>query len=183
MDLQDFKSEMLYFDEPLSQEIEALIQKAADVYGPESEKILLEAYAMAPTNLSVLVGLYRYYYYQHRYQSALDVAYKVMGVIAEKIHFPDDWRRLCMSDIKNGILVSFTMVRFYLFALKAAGYVSLRLLKFEQGKQMIEKVVELDTANRLGAKLILDVLKQNNAEVIAFPKPRPVEVRHEPVLN
>ena len=89
MDLQDFKSDMLYFDEPLSPTVDNLLRRAAESYGTgNAERLLLEAFQLARENLSVLVGLYRFYYYQHRYSMAIEVAHHVMSVVAPRIDFP-----------------------------------------------------------------------------------------------
>lgn len=172
MDLQNFTSDMLYFDEPLSPALEMLLRKAADHYGPEAEPWLQEAFELAPQNLSVLVGLYRFYYYQHRYHDALYIAHRVMKTVGQNIEFPDRWQDVSMVDVINGTEHSFGLVRFYLFALKAAGYLNLRLGQFSEGKSMITKVVALDTADRLGARLLLDILCAHTAEVIPFSTKR-----------
>lgn len=172
MDLQNFTNDMLYFDEPLAPTLETLLQKAADQYGPEAEPLLMEAFELAPQNLSVLVGLYRYYYYQHRYHDAIYIAHRVMRVVGERIGFPEHWQDVTMADVINGTNHSFGLVRFYLFALKAAGYLNLRLGQFGEGKNMITKVVAMDTADRLGARLLLDILGAHSAEVIPFTAQR-----------
>ncbi|HLY96123.1 MAG TPA: hypothetical protein VKO66_02840, partial [Sideroxyarcus sp.] len=65
MDLLDFETAELYFDEPLTPEVARLIVAAADNYGSdEGELMLLRANFMAPQHLMVLVALYRYYFYQ-----------------------------------------------------------------------------------------------------------------------
>jgi tetratricopeptide (TPR) repeat protein len=170
MDLQDFCSDMLYFDEPLSLPVELLLQRAANAYGEGSaEPLLLKAYASAPDNLSVLVSLYRFYYYQHRYPQALEIAQRVMDVVAPRIDFPVSWQEITLNHIANGVMASIGLVRFYLFALKAAGYIGLRMGHYEPGIAMLEKVVALDTADRLGAQLLLDVMSTHKAQVVPFP--------------
>ena len=42
---------------------------------------------------------------------------------------------------------------------------------------MLAKVVELDADNRLGARLLLDVLAANNAEIVTFPTAATAETR------
>lgn len=179
MDLQDFKSDMLYFDEPLSPTVDNLLRRAAENYGTgNAERLLLEAFQMARDNLSVLVGLYRFYYYQHRYGMAIEVAHHVMAVVAPRIDFPPQWREITMTSLSNGVLSSIGMVRFYLFALKAAGYLNLRVGRFEEGLAMLKKVVELDTSDRLGARLLLEIVGSHNADVIPFPaQPKKMEAR------
>lgn len=170
MDLQDFRSEALYFDEPVMIEVTRLMAKASEAYdGGQAEAPLLEALLLAPESLSVLVGLYRFYFYQHRYEDALTVAQRLMTLIAPRIEFPGHWTEVGQHALERGILCSLSLVRFYLLALKAAGYINLRLARFEEGKHMLTKVASLDEADRLGARVLLDVLADNQAEIVPFP--------------
>ena len=67
MDLHDFECKDMYFDEPISEEVEVLIDQAAEAYATgNAEQYLLRAYFLSPENLSVLVAMYRYFYYDHR---------------------------------------------------------------------------------------------------------------------
>lgn len=178
MDLQDFDGEMLYFDQPEPQRISELLMAASQHYGQgDAEGFLLEAFAIAPKNLSVLVGLYRFYYYQHRYADALNIAHVVMQTVAPQIDFPERWLDLDMNALGLGVLRSMGLVRFYLLALKGAGYLNLRLSYFEEGLRMLRKVRELDAADRLGAKVLLDVLAEHTADVISFVDRKQNEVR------
>lgn len=156
MDLQNFEGQLLYFDLNHSEEITQLLNVAAHAYGDgDAEPYLLKAYALAPENLTVLVALYRFYYYQHRYQDALDIAFQAMKAVAPSIGFPADWLNLAFNHLANGVLVSFTLVRFYLLALKGAGYLNLRMGNIADGVFMLKKVVEFDSKDRLGAKGLL----------------------------
>lgn len=178
MDLQDFNGEMLYFDQPEPPRIGELLLAASQHYGlGQAEGFLLEAYAIAPQNLSVLVGLYRFYYYQHRYADALRIADLAMNVVAPQIEFPEHWSELNMNSLGLGVLHSMALVRFYLLALKGAGYLNLRIGQFETGLRMLQKVRSLDEADRLGTKVLLDVLAENTADVITLAEHRLREVR------
>ncbi|MGD8568745.1 MAG: hypothetical protein PVJ39_11690 [Gammaproteobacteria bacterium] len=158
MDLLDFSESSLYFDEPLADWASQLIDQAAAQYGEENvEPFLLEAYDIAPEHLTVLVALYRYYYYQHRLDDALEVAHKALAVSGHRLRFPSDWGQLSNEHIGAGALVSMGMVRFYLLALKAAGYLNLRLQRWEPALDMLTKVSELDETDRLGVAPLLDI--------------------------
>ena len=74
MDFLEFEKHDLYFDEPLSLADENLLKSAADAYPAKTaEQILLSLHTRMPESLIVIVALYRFYYYQHRYQEALDI--------------------------------------------------------------------------------------------------------------
>ncbi len=162
MDLLDFEQAELYFDEPISAEVEHLVVMAAANYGNEdAELMLLRANFIAPQHLMVLVALYRFYFYQHRLEDALLVAESTLSVVARRLEFPETWRNLREVNIGEGVIRSMGLVRFYLMVLKATGYIHLRLGEFNEGKAMLEKLVELDSHDRIGGKALLDVLHQS----------------------
>ncbi|MFC3608370.1 hypothetical protein [Stutzerimonas tarimensis] len=178
MDLQDFDGSGLYFDEPLAPEVAACLDTASDQYSQgTAEAPLLQAQALAPENLTVLVGLYRFYYYQHRYADALGVAQRVMDIVAPRIGLPPYWGDITGDHLVDAAERGFGLLRFYLLALKGGGYLSLRMGRFEQGKTMLLKVVELDADNRLGARLLLEVLAGHNAQIFTFPTAATAEIR------
>ena len=161
MDLLDFDQAELYFDEPLAQDVARLLEAAADKYGSEEgESLLLRASLLAPQHLVVLVALYRYYFYQHRFEDALLVGECTLAVVGRRLEFPESWMHVREANLGAGVMRSMGLVRFYLMVLKATGYINLRLGYFEMGQTMLEKLVELDSHDRIGGKALLDVLQQ-----------------------
>lgn len=159
MDLLDFDQAALYFDEPVDAAIEQLITQAGGAYGqPEAEALLHEAYFLAPESLLVLVALYRYYFYQHRLETALVVADRALAIVGRRLGFPERWDRLHPEFIGQAVMKSMGLLRFYLNVLKAAGYLNLRLGRIEEGRKQIEKLVELDSHDRMGGKALLDTV-------------------------
>lgn len=172
MDLLEFSEKTLYFDEPLSDQAESLLQRAAAEYGDSNvEPLLLEAYQLAPEHLTVLVALYRYYYYQHRLEDALIIAHKALSISGQRLKFPSQWNQLTDAHLGAGALISMGMVRFYLLALKAAGYLNLRLQKWQTAIDMLMKVSALDEADRLGTAALLaiahSVSQSQNSQQVA----------------
>lgn len=165
VDLLDIDREILYFEEPLEPEVGHCLDAAAETYGEaHAEASLMRAYFLAPEHPTVLVALYRYFYYQHRLEDALRVAERVLGVFARRLELPEDWRELDDARLGNGVLISMTLVRFYMLALKGAGYLQLRLGDYEPALARLQKVVELDSSDRLGARALLDVAKASLQE-------------------
>lgn len=159
MDLLQFDQTALYFDDPVPPGIEPLLHDAAACYGEEkAEAKLLRAYFLAPEQLVVLVALYRYYFYQHRLEDALVVAGRAMSIVARRLELPQNWEQLHPEQIGHAVLRSMGLLRFYLMVMKATGYIHLRLGNSAVGQAMLEKLVELDSHDRLGAKVLLDVL-------------------------
>jgi tetratricopeptide (TPR) repeat protein len=161
VDLLDFDSEDLYFDEALNSEAKQCLDDAAESYGEsESELALLRAYFLEPEHPMILVALYRYYYYQHRLSDALIVAERVLTVTAKRLDLPLDWRDLTEGRIGSGVMISMTLIRFYMLALKGAGYLELRLGNYDSALERLEKVAELDSKDRLGAQALLEVVRK-----------------------
>lgn len=159
MDLSKFEPDELYFDTPLPEGVSELLSGAARRYGePAAETLLLRAYLMAPDNLTVLVALYRYYFFRHRLEDTLLVAGRALDSSARLLGFPEDWRLLTRGHVGHGAHRSIGLVRFHLLALKAAGLVNLRLGRRETARQMLLKVAEMDDSDRLGAKSLLNVV-------------------------
>lgn len=161
----DFEQAELYFDEPLAQDVSLLLVAAADKYGSdEAESLLLRANLMAPQHLMVLVALYRYYFYQHRLEDALLVAESALAVAGRRLVFPVSWIYLHEANIGTGVMRSMGLVRFYLMVLKAAGYINLRLGNHKTGQAMLEKLVELDSHDRMGGKALLEVIRSHQLD-------------------
>lgn len=162
MDLLDFEPQHLYFEEELSEQVESLMLQAASAYGEgKGELPLLKAFLLAPTSLTVMVGLYRFYYYQHRLQEAMDVAERACLTAASRIGFPDNWRMTNEIHLASAVVKSMGLVRFYLTGLKACGYLCLRLGRLDEGRERLIKVRELDEHDRLGAGALLQMFNQS----------------------
>ncbi len=159
MDLLQFDQTTLYFDDPMPAGIEPLLNEAAASYGEDgAETSLLRAYFLAPEQLVVLVALYRYYFYQHRLDDALIVADRTLAVASRRLDLPAKWQDLHPEHIGHAVLRSMGLLRFYLMVLKATGYIHLRQGNTTTGQAMLEKLIELDSHDRLGGKVLLDVL-------------------------
>lgn len=161
MDLLDGLEGALYFEQPLSLEVEQLLKQAAEIYPEEpvqSETFLIQAQTLAPNHLMVLVGLYRYFYYQHRYQDALKIGEQVLEIVGKQLNFKT-WDSLTIEELEKNDKVS---VRFYLTALKGNAYLFLRLNQPSEAIQRLEKIASLDPQDRLGSKALLTVVMENS---------------------
>lgn len=166
MDLLDFEAEGLYFEQADVAGVKELLAEAAENYSNgDAELPLLRAYFLAPESLNVLVALNRFYYYQHRLEDALLATYKALNVIRTSIDFPEHWQDLQQQHINNAPSQLLTQVRLYLFTLKAIGFLTMRLHHTHLAKQIFEKLVSVDSKNRIGAQALLDLLKDCSTEV------------------
>ena len=161
VDLLAFESEELYFDEAIDSEARQCLDQASERYGRgEAEAALMRAYFLEPEHPMVLVALYRFFFYQHRLNDALRVAERVLKVIGKRLGFPEDWRELTERRLGGGVMISMTLIRFYMLALKGAGLLELRLGDYTSATARLEKVTELDSKDRLGAQALLDVARE-----------------------
>jgi hypothetical protein len=159
MELVDFDSDALYFDRPLTPELEGLLMQSASAWGTaEAELYLLRAFLLAPENLRVLVVLYRHYYRAGRLAEAASAADRLLSAAGEELGFPPDWRLLEKRHLQNGLHHSIGLVRFYLIALKARAALGLRLKQVEAAREMLVKVRELDGADRLGSAALIAIV-------------------------
>lgn len=161
MDLLDFEAEELYFDAGEAPGVTELIRTAAMNYSDgDAEAPLLQAYALAPRSLNVLVALYRFYYYRHRLQEALRIAGEALLVQRERLDFPADWRDLTPARIAAVAAEEKVQLRFYLFTLKAEGFLQMRLRNLDSSREIFAKLVELDTQDRIGAAGLLHLVME-----------------------
>lgn len=159
MDLLDFSDCKLYFEEPLPAAVEELILKASQEHGQDSAELaLLRAHLRVPENLTVLVGLYRYYFYQHRLEEALHVAERAMELSGRQLGLPREWQRLEETQLGTAASSSFGLLRFYLLAMKAACIVMLRLGRIADSRARLQKLATLDSHDHLGAAKLLEVV-------------------------
>jgi len=165
MDLLDFEAQGLYFEQPDVAGVKELIATAAENYaGGDAELSLLQAYFLAPESLNVLVALNRFYYYQHRLEDALAATTKALIVIRPTIAFPEDWQELQISHITEAPAALLTNVRLYLFTLKAIGFLNMRLENLDVSQAIFEKLVELDSKDRIGAQGLLELVIKRKAD-------------------
>lgn len=159
MDLLNFSDRKLYFEEALPVEAERLIASAAGEYGTAAAELsLLRAHLLAPENLGVLVGLYRYYFYQHRLEDALAVAERAMQLSGRHLGLPGNWALLDEARLGAAAASSLGLLRFYLLALKAASVVLLRLGRIAASRARLAKLAGLDSRDQLGAARLLEVV-------------------------
>ncbi len=165
MDLLDFEAQGLYFEEPDVAGVKELIAEAAENYsGGDAELPLLRAYFKAPESLNVLVALNRFYYYQHRLEEALGATVKALAVIRPLVSFPENWRDLQQSHLTETPAALLTQVRLYLFTLKAIGFINMRLENLDISRDIFEKLVELDSKDRIGAQGLLELVIKRKAD-------------------
>jgi len=128
-----------------------------------AERHLFEARRIAPAHLAVLIGLYRFYFYKGRLGEALAIGDACLERAAIDFALPRNWRdvRIWHGDFSNYEALG---PRFFMFSLKGWAYLKMRLGDLDAGRAAAEKLLELDPADKIGAKVLLDVLERTGAE-------------------
>lgn len=166
MDFLDFDDHSLYFDEPLTAEQESLLQQASEIYPEaEAEHLLDRLFAQKPGSLTVLVAMYRFYYYQHRYEDALGIAELAIKVSAKMMGLTLGWERLSEQYLGQGVFVSMGLIRFYMLALKGSVYLLMRLGRIDEAIPRLKKIVELDPSDQFGAAFLLRVAEKEQVNL------------------
>lgn len=125
--------------------------------GAVAEQHLRDAKAVAPDHAAVLIAQYRFYFYKGRLHDALEVARICLIKAARENGLAADWRQVRADDGNFGNYDA-RLPRFYLFTLKAYAYLQMRLGRLEEGHQAISKLLELDPSDKIGGRVLLDVL-------------------------
>jgi tetratricopeptide (TPR) repeat protein len=125
--------------------------------GTVAEQHLRDAKAIAPDHAAVLIAQYRFYFYKGRLRDALDVARMCLLKAAHENGVHTDWRQVRSQDADFGNYDA-RLARFYLFTLKAYAYLQMRLGRLEEGHQAVSKLLELDPSDKVGSRVLLDVL-------------------------
>jgi tetratricopeptide (TPR) repeat protein len=124
-----------------------------------AERHLHEARALAPGHAAVLVGLYRFYFYKGRLGEALDIARLCLEKAARENNLPANWRDVTAGDAPFSRYEEMAP-RFFLFSLKGYAYLQMRLGNLEEGLEAVRKLLELDSSDKIGAKVLLDVIER-----------------------
>ncbi len=128
-----------------------------------AERHLQEAADAAPDHAAVLIGRYRFYFYKGRLREALDVARVCLAKAARDLGLTADWRQVRCGDADFGNYDA-VLARFFLFTLKGYGYLHMRLGDLVEGRAALDKLLELDPGDKLGARVLLDVLERKGRE-------------------
>lgn len=141
----------------LPADVEALITQAGLVRSDraQAEPLLQKARALAPSHPATLIAMYRFHFYGHRLKEALSVAQDSLGIaraaLGQDITVSDEQARFDAA------------TRFYLFALKACAYLSLRLGDTETARNTLAELRQLDPQDRVGGGLLTHVMARAEA--------------------
>lgn len=122
----------------------------------DAEAHLERAAELAPGHLAVLVAQYRYHFYKHHYERAERFARDCLAAVATELGMPREVE--AVTSEHADFAGSDPLVRFWLFAMQAYGYVLLRLGEEARGRAALEKVAQLDTSDHTKTLTLLRVI-------------------------
>jgi len=124
-----------------------------------AEDHLRQAQILAPDHFAVLIGLYRFYFYKGRMNEALGLANICLAKAAREKNFAADWRDVRSGDADFADYED-VLARFYMFCLKGYAYLNMRLGDLAEGRVAVEKLLQLDPSDKIGARLLFDILER-----------------------
>ena len=149
----------------LPPDAEKHLRSAAETYDRDDVALrhLMEAHLLAPEHPATLIGLYRFYFYKGLLPEALSIVKACLTRAAIDNTLPLDWRFVRPRDGAFGDFDS-PGPRFFMFSLKGYAYLSMRLGDFDESMAAIDKLFELDPADKVGAHVLRDVLARRGIE-------------------
>ena len=123
-----------------------------------AENTLLQALAALPDQIEVRIALYKLYAYSNRFDESLQHIGEVLARTAVQAGFDADWRNLdahsvCWNPARGA-------VRFYLYSLKATGFVRLRRGDLELAYEVLSKLLELDPLDQVGGSVVFEMAER-----------------------
>ena len=149
-------SRVLYGGET-TPDIAELLEEAMSRYGEtdKAEASLVEALRRSPKSLPVHFSLYKFYFYKKRLDDAEKVVQNSLLEAASQGGFNPNWETLDGNSTDWGN----SSARFYLFSLKALAFIRLRQGNETGCLSVLNKLLELDQGDKVGASVISDIAK------------------------
>ncbi|WP_424194795.1 hypothetical protein ACMYR3_04145 [Ampullimonas aquatilis] len=147
-------SEELFGGEAPASVVKLLREATKQASHSQSEALLWTANVIAPDCLPVYFALYKFYFYKGKLAAAEDACRRGLKAAARKGDFNDDWANQKAGPHWNE---DTWPRRFYLFSLKALSFILLRQGREIESHQILNKLEEIDSGDRVGAVVIRDI--------------------------
>lgn len=121
----------------------------------QAESLLLRAREELPQQVEILIALYKLYAYSNRFDESLAVIDEALTISAESEGFVADWRKLHQGSARWHPATGKT--RYYLYSLKATGFVCLRKGEIERALEVLTKLLELDPQDQVGGSVVYEI--------------------------
>jgi len=156
--------ERRYYGGDLPAEAERALHAAGLCWEDEEacEVHIRHALSIAPDHIATNFGAFRFFYYRHRLKETLPHLEKWLREAIKRNNLPADWREVTPQH------ADFTHFdgepRAFLFALRGYGFVLARLKRFEEGREALVKVTELDPDDHMRARRILQSIDERDLD-------------------
>ncbi|CAA7611592.1 hypothetical protein [Magnetospirillum sp. UT-4] len=120
------------------------------------------AVAAAPEALAARIGAYKFHFYRHRYDEAVEQARAVLALAARRLQLPPDWAEVRPNDAGFGRIEPWP--RLYLQALVGLGYCLARQGLTADGRAVLAKAAELDVSGKFGAARLVAVIDRGGLD-------------------
>lgn len=121
----------------------------------QAEHLLLRARAALPEQLEIQIALYKLYAYSNRFEESLQIINEVLATVAKAEGLAADWQSL-NADSACWHPASWRL-RYYLYSLKASGFVNLRRGEIDSALNVLTKLLELDPMDQVGGSVVLEL--------------------------
>ena len=152
-----FYDDRVLFATDLPERVNAILQQAVAAYDDtrRAEDLLWQAQQLGPEQLAVYVALYKFYFYKNYLADAERVVLMALKQSAEQGGFDPDWRLL--TPVSTDWSVGDGPQRYYLYSLKALGFIHLRLEDAVMGSAILQKLSQLDPEDQVGGSVLMDL--------------------------
>lgn len=123
-----------------------------------AESLLLQAIDTMPHRLEPRVGLYKLLAYSNRFEEALTLINDVLHLAATQAGFTADWQYLTKHSAQWQNASG--PVRFYLYSLKARGFVLLRKGCVKEALEVLKKLQDIDPADQVGGSVVMEIAER-----------------------
>ncbi|MFO1118380.1 MAG: hypothetical protein U1E28_22145 [Beijerinckiaceae bacterium] len=130
---------------------------------PAARAAIEEAVRLAPDDIDVRMGAYKFYFYAHEYEQAARHAGLCIDAFAADLGLSPAWRDVRACDAEFGAIDQ--KCGRYLQALIAWGYCRARSGALYEGRAAVEKAADLDPTDRFGARRLIAVIDRGGEEV------------------
>ncbi|WP_179228565.1 hypothetical protein [Leptolyngbya ohadii] len=116
---------------------------------------MAQALALADDHPDVLVSAYRYFFYTHNNDLALQVTTRVLDKVRQTELLPEDWtvlKPILLDRLED------PQIRLYINAYAASGLILARLGETELARRIAVRVSEIETRNEFGGNVVRDIL-------------------------
>lgn len=153
-------TDRVYYGGDLPRAAEKALHMAAASWDDPAaaEAWLTEAQGIAPDHRAVKLGHYKYHFYRNNLVAAAPWALACVRDAGRALNLPADWRVVTAGDARFDSLEP--EPRFYLYALKAYGYVMVRQGRIDEGLEALRTVAALDPADRTATAGLIALIER-----------------------